>query len=99
MGYFKETAHMDQVAAALVKQGKVEDAVAQLTAYSKTTGDAIVKEWLSLWQSLFFRFRDGFTVTRPTASAARVGGKTNYPLPNAKEVGYSKSWYTRIVKE
>jgi hypothetical protein len=101
----QQTAHMDDAATA-VSNSSIARAVQMVTEFGCKTGDQMTKDWLAFWMSLFVRFRDGLTVTQsatrqcdPDLAKHDVHGCTSRASADAKELGYSDEWYSRIVKE
>lgn len=98
--FFAATATLEQKAAAAYKSNP-ETVVPMLTEFSVATGDQLVKDWLSLFTTLFTRYRDGFinTPDLPVCAPGQKKGCTGRPIPKSAETGYPSPWYGRIATE
>lgn len=95
--HFAAVAHADKAALALLHgKGSPAAAASFLTNFSVTTGDATVDGWISYWQSLVVRYRDGLVV-KP--GGPPVNPKDRPQPADAEAVGYDKMWYARIARE
>jgi len=79
--YQAEVADVDLAAAALYEQAP-KLARDYLTAYSKTTGEALVKRWRTLGEELLFKYLDG---------------NTKDELGNVTHTGYPEEWYQKLA--
>jgi len=74
-------------------------AIEYLTASAVHRGDDVVKAEFALFGELMVKYRDGFKISSQGPNAPDHGGEKGGIVPKVDEVGYSKEWYARIVKE
>ena len=79
--------------AALLKEGRHEEAITTVTEHTVREGDALVDRWLAFYGETFARFHDYSDITYETPKGQ------NKAVPNIKETGFDDAWKARIVKE
>jgi len=101
--FFEATAKIDKQAEALLtKDPSSPEALELITRFGVETGEQMTKDWRNFWMQLFSTVRDGYTVG--ASKKKQCVGKarkdcTSRNIPDTVESGYSKAWYTRIVKD
>lgn len=89
--YISEVADLDKAAVSIAQSRGIDAAIEYVTSYSERTGNALVKDWNTLFGQLFVKYRDGYIVTANADSKAC--GCT------AASAGYPQDWYDRIVTD
>jgi dipeptidase len=100
--FFKAVAKMDAKAAAMLKKGGNEKAVAaMLTSFSGQAGESLVARWMDFfYRQVFFRFRDRFTVSpAPTLNKDPHKKHPDYPWPSTNQQGMKAAWRARVIKD
>ncbi len=87
-GYLAQVPGVDRAALELSKTSK-EAAIAYLTDYSTTAGQATFGAWKKLYRDLFVKFMDGNIKTK-------VPGRQN---PAVAQPGYSDAWKRMVARE
>lgn len=89
--FTNDIAAIDLKASTLINAGKYDDAIALITDYCETNGNAVTKKWLEFFKYLFVKYLDGdIRIANPDP---------NEKFPKVSTPGYRASWYERIVKE
>jgi dipeptidase len=79
-------------------------AIKAMTKFVVETGEKMTTDWRNFWMTLFARFRDGFTITKPVATQCNVAvgqrvNCTSRNIPIATQSGYDDNWYSRIIQD
>ena len=90
--FFTSVAALEKVVVPLLATDSAKAAL-MLTDFSNDAGTKIISQWEELWKELFFKYRDFFTVSKPTRT-----GK-NHPWPSTLQQGFPKQWANRVVKD
>jgi len=88
--FFSEVAVIEQKAVDLINNNQKDAAIQLLTAYSTTSYQQLVKDWLKYFTYLFLKFMDG-NIKTPNPQ--------NPKMPNVNQPGYGDSWYSRVASE
>ncbi len=91
--FFKSSSQIEKELLQLVVSNPEKAAVA-LTNYSNKCGEDILDTWMDLWKEMFFRFRDYFTVSRPTIAK----GSKNHPWASCNQQGFPAAWGDKVVQ-
>lgn len=92
-GYAASIVALEKEATDLLKKdnNNIDIVIELLTAFSETTGNALVKEWGAFFGSIFMKYRDGYVIT-PNPEMAACGCDVG-------SAPYSNQWYGRIVTD
>mmetsp|Transcript_39325 Transcript_39325/g.124828 ORF Transcript_39325/g.124828 Transcript_39325/m.124828 type:complete len:602 (+) Transcript_39325:113-1918(+) len=74
-------------------------AMEYLTDLAERRADEATKSEFQLFGELMVRSRDGFQISSQGPNAPDHGGHQGGIVPKVEEVGYSDSWYARIVQD
>lgn len=88
----------EEVALALFKESP-DRAAEYLTIVDGERATKIVKDEFSLFGQLMVTYRDGFHISSAGPNAPNHGGAQGGVVAAVQEVGYSDSWYARIVAD
>ena len=91
--FTKQVAEVDAKAKELYAKSP-KKAVAYLTNYSTTTGNATVDEWQQFYYFLFTKYMDGNIKTKQ-----EVPEGYKYYAPKVNQPGYPESWRKKIADE
>ncbi|CAK9001110.1 unnamed protein product [Durusdinium trenchii] len=86
------------LAKALYKKDPAK-AIELLTARDVARAERVVEEEFALFGDLMVGYRDGFRISSQGPEAPDHGGQQGGVVPKVEEVGYSETWYDRIVKD
>lgn len=81
-----------------IHKDQPEKAMEMLTSTSERLAEQLVKDEMALFGELMVKHRDGFRISA-RKNAPDHGGRMGGIVPVVEEVGYSQSWYGRIVTE
>jgi dipeptidase len=90
-GLLQQTAAVDRAALRLYRDMGPDAAVAHVTEFGRSTGEALHRAWMQFYGELFVRFRDGYTIV-PSPGEPVCGCR-------AREPGMSEAVRARIVRE